>query len=102
MPKGRGGEEGGKEALRSWIMVRSWVGVYPRPPITPRPPARETAEARGVVDVCAMPARRIGWVIERREVRGVVRVRRGKGPISGGGGEVVGRVLDLETREVQT
>jgi len=42
--------------------------------MTPRPPERETAEARGVVEVWAMPARRMGWGIERRWVRGVVRV----------------------------
>lgn len=38
----------------------------------PRPPAEETAAARGAVEVCAMPARRMGWSIERRVVRGVV------------------------------
>ena len=40
--------------------------------MTPRPPALETAEARGAVEVWAMPARRIGWRMERRVVRGVV------------------------------
>lgn len=38
----------------------------------PRPPALETAEASGAVEVCAMPARRMGWVILSRVVRGVV------------------------------
>lgn len=42
--------------------------------MTPRPPLLETAEARGAVEVWAMPARRMGWVVERRAVRGVVRV----------------------------
>lgn len=46
--------------------------------MTPRPPARETAEARGVVDVCAMPARRMGWGMERRAVRGVESVGTGE------------------------
>ena len=40
--------------------------------MTPRPPALETAEASGAVEVWAMPARRIGWRMERRVVRGVV------------------------------
>lgn len=40
--------------------------------MTPRPPALETAEARGAVEVWAMPARRMGWRMERRVVRGVV------------------------------
>lgn len=42
--------------------------------MTPRPPLLETAEARGAVDVWAMPARRMGWVIERMVVKGVVKV----------------------------
>lgn len=42
--------------------------------MTPRPPARETAEARGVVEVWAMPARRMGCGIERRDVSGLVMV----------------------------
>ena len=46
--------------------------------MTPRPPARETAEARGVVEVCAMPAKRIGCGILRRVVSGVERVGRGE------------------------
>lgn len=45
--------------------------------MTPRPPARETAEARGAVEVWAMPARRMGWVMWRRVQRGVWRVGRG-------------------------
>ena len=40
--------------------------------MTPRPPALETAVARGAVEVWAMPARRMGWRMERRVVRGVV------------------------------
>ena len=40
--------------------------------MTPRPPALETAEASGAVEVWAMPARRMGWRMERRVVRGVV------------------------------
>ena len=49
----------------------------------PRPPALETVAQRRGVEVCAMPARRIGWGILRRVVRGVVRgVEEG-----GGGGE---------------
>lgn len=40
--------------------------------MTPRPPLLDTAEARGAVDVWAMPARRMGCVMERRAVRGVV------------------------------
>lgn len=47
----------------------------------PRPPALETAEAREAVEVCAMPASRMGWRIERRVVRGVVIV--GRGPVGG-------------------
>ena len=39
----------------------------------PRPPALVTAAARGAVEVWAMPARRTGWVRERRVVRGVLR-----------------------------
>ena len=46
--------------------------------MTPRPPALETAEARGAVEVWAIPARRIGWRIERRVVRGVVIVGTGE------------------------
>lgn len=42
--------------------------------MTPRPPLLETAEASGAVEVWAMPARRMGWEMERRVVRGVVRV----------------------------
>ena len=38
----------------------------------PRPPAEVTAAARGAVEQCAIPARRMGWEIERRVVRGVV------------------------------
>ena len=53
--------------------------------MVPRPPAFETAEARGAVDVCAIPARRIGWVMERRVVRGVVIVGRGGVAIVGFG-----------------
>ena len=45
--------------------------------MTPRPPALETAEARGAVEVWAMPARRMGWRMERRVVRGVVIVGTG-------------------------
>ena len=52
--------------------------------MTPSPPARETAEARGVVDVWAMPARRMGWGILRRVVRGVERVGRGEDAIGQG------------------
>lgn len=69
MPKGNGE---GKLAFRDWIMDRSCAGVYPSPPMTPSPPARETAEARGVVEVCAIPARRMGCGMRRREVRGVL------------------------------
>lgn len=47
--------------------------------MTPRPPLLETAEARAAVEVWAMPARRMGWVMERRVVRGVVRVGVGVG-----------------------
>ena len=43
----------------------------------PRPPALETAAARGAVEVCAMPARRMGCWILRRVVSGVERVGRG-------------------------
>jgi hypothetical protein len=39
----------------------------------PRPPAEDTAAARGAVLQWAMPARRMGWRMERRVVRGVVR-----------------------------
>lgn len=46
--------------------------------MTPRPPALETAEARGAVEVWAMPARRMGWRMERRVVRGVVIVGMGE------------------------
>lgn len=46
--------------------------------MVPRPPARETAEARGVVEVCAMPARRMGCGIRRSWVRGVVSMGRGE------------------------
>lgn len=46
--------------------------------MTPRPPLLDTAEARGAVEVWAMPARRMGWVMERRVVRGVVRVGLGE------------------------
>lgn len=42
--------------------------------MTPRPPAFETVEARGAVDVCAIPASRIGCLIPRRLVRGVLMV----------------------------
>lgn len=60
--------------------------------MTPRPPERETADASGVVEVWAMPARRIGWVIERRWVSGVVRVGAGEeGSIVLEGGEPVRR-----------
>ena len=38
----------------------------------PRPPAEDTAAARGAVEVCAIPARRIGCWIPRRAVKGVV------------------------------
>ena len=51
--------------------------------MTPRPPAEETAAARGAVEVWAMPARRMGWGIWRRVVRGVVR-RGGEGAIAVG------------------
>ena len=55
--------------------------------MTPRPPALETAEARGAVEVWAMPARRMGWRMERRVVRGVVIVEMGEDEaIVGGGG----------------
>jgi hypothetical protein len=62
--------------------------------MVPSPPAFETAEARGAVDVWAMPARRIGWVMERRFVRGVVIVGRGGEAILGGeeGGRGGGKV----------
>lgn len=40
--------------------------------MTPRPPWLDTAEARGAVEVWAMPARRMGCVMERRVVKGVV------------------------------
>ena len=40
----------------------------------PRPPAAETAAARGAVEVCAIPARRMGCRMRRSVVRGVVRV----------------------------
>ena len=53
----------------------------------------QTAEAREVVDVCAMPARRMGCGMERRLVSGVESVGRGgegKDAIVGGGGERVG------------
>lgn len=50
----------------------------------PRPPAEETAAARGAVEVWAMPARRMGWRMWRRVVRGVVR---------GGGGDGVGEAM---------
>ena len=46
--------------------------------MTPRPPALETAEASGAVEVWAMPARRMGWRMERRVVRGVVIVGTGE------------------------
>lgn len=60
--------------------------------MTPRPPERETAEARGVVEVWAMPARRIGWVMERRWVSGVDRVGvGGEGGIVLEGGDEVHR-----------
>lgn len=49
----------------------------------PRPPALETAEAREAVEVWAIPAKRIGWRIERRAVRGVVRVAAGAMAITG-------------------
>ena len=51
--------------------------------MVPRPPALLTAEARGAVEVWAMPARRIGWVMERRVVRGVVMVGRVEDAIVG-------------------
>lgn len=53
--------------------------------MTPRPPLLETAEASGAVEVWAMPARRMGWGMERRVVRGVVRVGVGVGE------DIVGR-----------
>lgn len=53
--------------------------------MTPRPPLLDTAEARGAVEVWAMPARRMGWVMERRVVSGVVRV--------GVREDIVGRVV---------
>ena len=40
--------------------------------MTPRPPALETAAARAALEVRAMPARRMGWRMLRRVVRGVV------------------------------
>jgi len=45
----------------------------------PRPPDEETAAARGAVEVCAMPARRMGCWTWRRVVRGVVRGGVGEG-----------------------
>lgn len=51
----------------------------------PRPPAEETAAARGAVEVWAMPARRMGWRMRRRVVRGVVR--------GGGVGEAMVRMV---------
>ncbi len=60
--------------------------------MTPRPPALETAEASGAVEVWAMPARRIGWRMERRVVRGVVIVGTGEveAMVVVGGGEMNG------------
>ena len=46
--------------------------------MTPSPPLLDTAEARGAVEVWAMPARRIGCFMERRVVRGVVRLGEGE------------------------
>ena len=57
--------------------------------MTPRPPLLETAEARGAVEVWAMPARRMGWAVERRAVRGVVRVGIWGDIVSEGGREVL-------------
>lgn len=57
--------------------------------MTPRPPLLETAEASGAVEVWAMPARRMGWEMERRVVRGVVRV---------GGEDIVRRVVGFVYR----
>lgn len=56
--------------------------------MTPRPPLLVTAEARGAVEVWAMPARRMGCWMERRVVRGVVRV----------GEDIVGREWREEGR----
>lgn len=70
--------------------------------MTPRPPLLDTAEARGAVEVWAMPARRMGWVVERRVVKGVVRVGVGEdiGGMDRGGycicGVEGGRELGLE------
>ena len=58
--------------------------------MTPRPPALETAEARGAVEVWAMPARRMGWRMERSVVRGVVIVGTGED-------EVIVVVGDIQT-----
>ena len=49
------------------------MGVYPSPPMQPKPPAFETAAARGPPEVLAMPASRMGCLMLRRVVRGVVR-----------------------------
>ena len=74
--------------------------------MTPRPPALETAEASGAVEVWAMPARRIGWRMQRRVVRGVVIVGTGEDEAivvvggdemsgeDGGGLERSGRILN--------
>ena len=67
--------------------------------MTPRPPALETAEARGAVEVWAMPARRMGCRMERRVVRGVVIVGTGEDEaiVSVGRVEMIGRAKeDLE------
>lgn len=64
--------------------------------MTPRPPALETAEARGAVEVWAMPARRMGWRMERRVVRGVVIVGTGEDEaiVSVGGVGMIGRAKE--------
>ena len=65
----------------------------------PRPPAAETAEARGAVEVWAIPARRMGCVMERMVVSGVMRWGVGRTVELGGleGGDlmvVVGRIRE--------
>ena len=58
----------------------------------------EPAEARGAVEVWAMPARRMGWRMERRVVRGVVIVGTGEDEaiVWVGGVRVIGRVKEEE------
>lgn len=59
--------------------------------MTPKPPALDTADARGAVEVWAMPANRMGWVIWRRVVRRVVMVGFGEAIVgeNARGGEVI-------------